>query len=66
MMLVSAIILILLVTAYLRLPLIIWSVLLAAALIAFSYFNKMDASQSCLLLSIFVAIIIPLNIKVIR
>ena len=66
MILASVIILILLVSAYLRLPLIAWSILLAAGLITFTYFNAMDASQSCLLWSIYAAVIIPLNIKIIR
>jgi acyl-CoA dehydrogenase len=66
MILASVIILILLASAYFRMPLIVWSILLAAALITFNYFYKMDASQSCLLWSIYAAIIIPLNIKTLR
>jgi len=66
MILASVIILILLASAYFRMPLIVWSILLAAALITFNYFYKMDASQSCLLWSVYAAIIIPLNIKILR
>ncbi|NOR43075.1 MAG: acyl-CoA dehydrogenase, partial [Gammaproteobacteria bacterium] len=66
MILASVIILILLASAYFRMPLIVWSILLAAALITFNYFYKMDASQSCLLWSIYAAVIIPLNIKTLR
>ena len=66
MMWVALLILILLVSAYLRLPLIVWSILFAAGLIVFKYFVELDSSQACLLWSIYAAVIVPLNIKSIR
>jgi acyl-CoA dehydrogenase len=66
MMWTGLFILILLVSAYLRLPLPVWSILSAAGLAAFSLFAGADLSQQYLLWTIFAAVIIPLNIKVVR
>lgn len=65
-MLASLLILIILVSAYLRLPLIVWSILVAAGLILFSFYVEIDPSQKCLMWSIYAAVIIPLNVKFIR
>ena len=63
MMWTGLLVLILLVTAYLRFPLIVWSIITAAALILFNYFVDIDSSQAYLLWSIFAAVIVTLNIN---
>ncbi len=58
--------LIVLVSAYFRLPLLLWSLLLAAGLVSFNIFSDADPSQQYLLWFIFAAIVIPLNLKPVR
>ena len=60
------IILIILVSAYLRLPLLVWSLLLAAGLVTLTIFSDIETSQKTLLWILFSAIIIPLNLKPVR
>ena len=55
-------ILIILVSAYLRLPLLAWSLLLAAGLVSLTIFSDTETSQITLLWILFAAIIIPLNL----
>ncbi|MBT8133488.1 MAG: acyl-CoA dehydrogenase family protein, partial [Gammaproteobacteria bacterium] len=57
---------IILVSAYLRLPLLQWSTLLAAGLVAFTVFSDASTAQLSLAWIIYAAIIIPLNVKSIR
>ncbi len=59
-------ILIILVSAYFRFPLLVWSLLLAAGLLTFDIFSAADPTQKYLLWIIFAAIIIPLNLKPLR
>lgn len=59
-------VLIILIAAYLRLPLLLWSLLLAAGLVFFSIFSGAESSQKYLLWILFAAILIPLNLKNIR
>jgi acyl-CoA dehydrogenase len=59
-------ILILLVSAYLRLPLIVWSLILAVGLINVQLYADIELSQKVLLWVIFAAVVIPLNVKIIR
>jgi acyl-CoA dehydrogenase len=66
MLLASLLISILLISAYFRLPLMAWSILVAAALIMFDYFAQLDASQKYYLWSIYAVIVILLNVKTIR
>ncbi|MBE9559575.1 MAG: acyl-CoA dehydrogenase, partial [Proteobacteria bacterium] len=57
---------IILLSAYLRLPLVVWSLFLAAGLIGYQVFSDTETSQSYLMWTVFAAIVIPLNIKSIR
>jgi len=57
---------IILVSAYLRLPLLIWSLLLAAGLVGFNIFADAAMAQKTLLWIIYAAVIIPLNFKPLR
>jgi len=66
MMWSGLLILIILVSAYLRLPLLVWSLLLAAGLVVFNIFSDIDTTQKTVLWILFAAIIIPLNIKPVR
>lgn len=66
MMWIGLFVFIILASAYLRLPLLAWSLLLAAGLIGFHAFADTDISQKYLLWIIFAAIVIPLNLKTIR
>jgi len=66
MMWTGILILILLISAYLRLPLLIWSLLLAGGLVAFTLFADAAVSQLSLLWLVYAAVIIPLNFKFIR
>lgn len=66
MMWTGILILIILVSAYMRLPLIVWSLLLGAGLVAIDIFSGINPSQKYLLWIIFAAIILPLNIKTLR
>jgi len=66
MMWSGVLILIILVSAYFRLPLIVWSLLLGAGLIGFSIFSEVGPSQISILWIIYAAIIIPLNLKHVR
>lgn len=59
-------ILIILVSAYLRLPLLVWSLLLAAGLVTLTIFSDIETSQITLLWILFAAITIPLNLKPVR
>ena len=66
MMWTGLLILILLVSAYLRLPLIVWTLLLAVGLINVQLYADIELSQKYLLWMIFAALVVPLNIKIIR
>jgi len=66
MLLASLLISILLISAYLRLPMIVWSIFVAAALIIFDYYADFDASQRCYMWVIYAVIVIPINVKTIR
>ncbi len=66
MMWSSFLILIILVSAYLRLPLLVWSLLLGAGLVIFSIFSNVESTQIYILWLLFAAVIIPLNVKSIR
>jgi len=66
MMWTGLLILILLVSAYLRLPLIVWSLLLAVGLINIHLYTDLEPPTIYLLWLIFAAIVLPLNIKIIR
>ena len=57
---------IILVSAYLRLPLLVCSLLLAAGLVSLTIFSDIETSQITLLWILFAAIIIPLNLKPVR
>jgi acyl-CoA dehydrogenase len=59
-------ILIILVSAYLRLPLLLLSLLLAVGLVAFNIFSDVDSSQKTLLWILFAAVFVPLNLKPVR
>ncbi len=59
-------ILIILVSAYLRLPLLVWSLLLAAGLVTLTIFSGAETSEKTLLWILFAAVIIPLNLKPVR
>ncbi|VAW53276.1 Acyl-coenzyme A dehydrogenase FadE [hydrothermal vent metagenome] len=62
----GALVLIILVSAYLRLPLIIWSLLVGAGLFAIQIYALPDPYQMYLLWIIYAAVFIPLNLKPIR
>ncbi len=66
MMWIGIFIFIILVSAYLRLPLLVWSLLLAAALVGYQILADAGASQITLLWIIYAAVIIPLNLKPVR
>lgn len=66
MMWTGIFVLILLISAYLRLPLLVWSLFLAAGITGFHLLTDVDMSQKVLLWIIFAAIIIPLNLKPVR
>lgn len=66
MMWTGLLLLIILVSAYLRLPLLVWSLLLGAGLAVVTLLSGNDASQISLMWIVYAAIIIPLNLKVIR
>lgn len=66
MMWIILFIFIILISAYLRLPLVVWSLFLAAGLIGYQIFSATDASQSFLMWTVFAAVVIPLNFKSIR
>ena len=66
MMWIGIFVSIILVSAYLRLPLFIWTLFVALGLAGFHLFADVDASQKYLLWMIFAAIVIPLNLKPVR
>ena len=66
MMWIGIFIFIILVAAYLRLPLLVLSLLLAAGLIGYQMQADAGSSQIALLWLIYAAVIIPLNLKPIR
>ena len=66
MMWTGLVISIILVSAYLRLSLMRWSILLAAGLVAFTVFSDASTTQLSIAWIIYAAIIIPLNLKSIR
>lgn len=65
MMWIALLISVLLISAYLRLPLIAWSLLTAISLIVIS-FSGIEASYSCVLWFMFAVIILPLNLVPLR
>ena len=66
MMWAGLFILIILVSAYLRLPLLVWSLLLTVGFVAFSIFSDATLTQKTLLWILFAAVVIPLNVKPVR
>ena len=66
MMWTGLVISIILVSAYLRLSLMRWSILLAAGLVAFTVISDASTTQLNIAWIIYAAIIIPLNLKSIR
>ncbi len=59
-------ILIILISAYLRLPLLIWSLILAASLLAYASVADIKTAELLFVMLVYAAIIIPLNLKPIR
>ncbi len=57
---------ILLISAYLRLPLIVWTLLLGTAIAACHLFGDAASAQIYLLWAIYLAVVIPLNVKSLR
>lgn len=66
MMWIGIFVSIILVSAYLRLPLLVWSLFLAAGLIGFHLLADVHVSQKYLIWMIFAAVVIPLNLKPLR
>lgn len=66
MMLISWVLLITLISAYFRLPLLVWSILLGAGLAFIQIYTDTSFAQNALLWIIFAALIIPLNVKKLR
>lgn len=66
MMWTGILVLIILVSAYLRLPLLIWSLFLTTGVVGFHFLADVDASQKFLMWIILAAIVIPLNFKPLR
>ncbi|NOQ88298.1 MAG: acyl-CoA dehydrogenase, partial [Gammaproteobacteria bacterium] len=66
MMWIILFVFIILVSAYLRLPLLAWSLFLAAGLVGYQVFANADASQIYLMWIVFAATVVPLNFKTIR
>jgi acyl-CoA dehydrogenase len=66
MMWAGILLLIVLVSAYLRLPLLAWSLLLAAGLVAYTVFAGASQAQITLAWIIYAAVLIPLNLKPVR
>ena len=62
----SFLILILLISAYLRLPLLLWSLFLGAGLLLFNLYAEASMAENTLLWIIYAAVIIPLNFKPLR
>ena len=63
---IGLLILLLLVSAYFRLPLLVWSILLAFGLAAANIYTEASVAQQSFLWTLYVAAIIPLNFKFIR
>jgi len=57
---------IVLVSAYLRLPLLLWSLFLGAGLVAFNMFADASMAKNTLLWIVYAAVMIPLNFKPLR
>ncbi len=66
MMWLGLFVLIIVVAAYFRLALPVWSLLLAGGLLLLHLFSDIDPSQKYLLWIVFAAVILPLNIKQLR
>ena len=66
MMWTGLLILIILVSAYLRLPLLLWSLMLGSGLVVCTVFSDVSTTQLYLMWLIYAAIIIPLNLKPLR
>ncbi len=62
----GALVLIILVSAYLRLPLIVWSLLVGVGLFVITVYADLNAYQPYLLWLIYAAVFIPLNLKPVR
>ena len=59
-------IIIILISAYLRLPLLLWSLLLGAGLISYNIFVDVDPAQMLFASIVYAGVIIPLNLKPVR
>ncbi|MBE9568554.1 MAG: acyl-CoA dehydrogenase [Proteobacteria bacterium] len=66
MMWIGLFVLVILVSAYLRLPLLVWSLILAAAMLLFQFYADVVPAQKAFMWLFFAAIVIPLNLKPIR
>lgn len=66
MMWTGILVLIILISAYLRLPLLVWSLFFTAGVAGFHFLADVDASQKFLMWIILAAIVIPLNFKPLR
>ena len=66
MMWIALLLSITLISAYFRLPLLVWSILLGAGLALLQIYANVSFAQNALLWALFAAIVIPLNIKKIR
>ena len=66
MMLISWILLITLISAYFRLPLLVWSILLGAGLAFIQVYTDVSFAHNALLWIIVAALVIPLNVKKLR
>ncbi len=66
MMWTGLLILIILISAYLRLPLLLWSLILGSGLVVYTVFSDASTTQLYLTWIIYAAIIVPLNLKSVR
>jgi len=57
---------IILISAYLRLPLLVWSLMLGAGLVAYSIISDTTTAQLLTIMTVYAAIFIPLNVKPVR
>lgn len=66
MMWISWLLLVTLISAYFRLPLLVWSIILGAGLAFLQIYADVSFVENALLWLIFAAVVIPLNVKKIR
>ena len=66
MMWIALLLSVTLISAYFRLPLLVWSILLGAGLALLQIYANVSFAQNTLLWALFAAIVIPLNVRKIR